>query len=100
MALDDPGSVVGVHEGVEGQVQLLDGGESADPKQVFIQYPDEAFDAAVALGLAHEGRRAFDAEEGELPLVVVGDELAAGSWRRVRPEAIPSAKAPKAARTP
>jgi hypothetical protein len=28
-------------------------------------------------GLAHEGRRAFDAEEGELPLVVVGDELAA-----------------------
>jgi hypothetical protein len=37
----------------------------------------EALDAAIALGLAHEGRRAFDAEEGELALVVVGDELAA-----------------------
>jgi len=34
-------------------------------------------DAAVALGLAHEGGRACDAEEGELALEVVGDELAA-----------------------
>jgi hypothetical protein len=38
---------------------------------------DEALDAAVAPGLAHEGGRALDAEEGQLKLVVVGDELAA-----------------------
>jgi hypothetical protein len=77
VALDDPAVVVGVLEGVQGQAQVLDGGEAADPEQVFLERADEALDAAVALGLAHEGGRARDAEEGDLPLVVVGDELAA-----------------------
>ncbi len=52
VSLDDPGPVVGVLEGVEGLTQLLDGGETADPQQVLLQRPDEALDAAVALGLA------------------------------------------------
>ncbi len=33
---------------------------------------DEALGDAVALGLAHEGRRGLDAEEGDLALEVVG----------------------------
>ena len=57
--------------------RLFDGGEATDPEEVFLQGADEALDAAVALGLAHEGGRARDAEEDELRLVVVGDELAA-----------------------
>src|SRR5512132_2059647 len=47
------------------------------PQEVLLQRADEALDAAVTLGLAHEGGRALDAEEFELALVVVGDELAA-----------------------
>jgi hypothetical protein len=39
--------------------------------------PDEALGAAVALGRPDEGRRALDAQEGELLLEVVGDVLAA-----------------------
>ena len=50
MALDDPGPVVGVLERVEGQAQVLDGLEAADPEQVLLQCPDEAFDAAIASG--------------------------------------------------
>jgi hypothetical protein len=37
----------------------------------------EALGTAVALGLADEGGRGLDAEEGQLALEVVGDELAA-----------------------
>src|SRR3954454_12252744 len=54
--LDDPGSVVGLLEGLERQAQLLDGREGADPQQVLLQGPDEALGAAVPFGLAHEGR--------------------------------------------
>ena len=57
--------------------QLFDGVEAADPEEVLLQRPDEPLGAAVALGLAHEGGRRRDAEEGELALEVVGDELAA-----------------------
>src|SRR5688572_26574027 len=75
VALDDPGLVVDLLEPVQRHAQLLDGVEAADPQQVLLEGPDEALDTAVALGLAHESRRARDAEEGELALVVVGDEL-------------------------
>ena len=61
--LDDPGLVVGLPERLERQAQLLDGVEAPDPEQVFLQHPDEALGAAVAFGLADEGRRACDAEE-------------------------------------
>jgi hypothetical protein len=76
VALDDPGAVVGLLEGVERLAQLLDGVEAADPEKVLLESPDEALDTAVALGLAHEGGRARDVEEGKLALEVVGDELA------------------------
>jgi hypothetical protein len=76
VALEDPGPVVRVLEGVERLAQLLDGLESADPEEVFLERPDEALGAAVALGLTDEGGRGLDAEEGELALEVVGDELA------------------------
>ena len=69
MALDDPGPVVGFLERVKGQAQLLDGLKAPHPEKVLLQGPDEPFDTAVALGLAHESRRARDAEEGELALV-------------------------------
>ena len=61
-------------------MQQGSGGRAAPrggPQRHSLEGPDEALDAAVALGLAHEGGRAFDPEEGELPLVVIGDELAA-----------------------
>ncbi len=57
LALDDPGLVVGLPEPLECQAQLFDGVEAADPQEVLLQHPDEALGAAVALGLADEGRR-------------------------------------------
>jgi hypothetical protein len=100
MALDDPGLVVDLLEPVQRQAQLLDGVEAADPQQVLLEGPNEALDTAVALGLAHESRRARDAEEGERALVVVGDELAAVVVASFRPPAMPPAKPPKVVRTP
>src|SRR3954464_15503235 len=75
--LDDPALVVGPLERDERQAQLLDGLEAPHPEQIFLQRPDEALGAAVALGLADEGGRALDAEEADLGLEVVADILAA-----------------------
>src|SRR5512144_1108287 len=44
----------------------------AHPQEVFLECTDEALSDAVAFGLAHEGRRGLDAEEGDLALEVVG----------------------------
>src|SRR3954452_20012075 len=74
--LDDPGLVVNLPELLERQAQLLDGGEGPDPEQVLLQRPDEPLGAAVALRLAHEGRRALDAGEADLGLEVVAHVLA------------------------
>src|ERR687886_2391263 len=60
-----------------GQAQLLDGLEAPHPQQVLLQRPDEPLRAAVALGLAHEGGRALEAEEADLGLAVVAHVLAA-----------------------
>lgn len=77
MELQDPAVVVGFFEGVEGVAKVLDGLEAPEPEQVLLEDADEALDAAVALGLANERRLALEAEEVELALEVVGDELAA-----------------------
>lgn len=77
MSFDDPGLIVGLLEFEQGATQVFDGLEGADPQQVFLERADEAFGTAVALRGAHEGRRALDAEEGDLGLEVVGHVLAA-----------------------
>src|SRR3712207_8963115 len=46
--------------------QFLDGVEAPHPKHILLEGADEALGAAVALGGAHEGGRALDAEEGDL----------------------------------
>src|SRR4051812_42504263 len=74
--LDDPALVVGSLERDERQAELLDGLEAAHPEQVLLQGPDEPLGAAVALRLAHERRRALDAEEADLGLEVVAHVLA------------------------
>src|SRR4051794_14507831 len=76
MPLDDPALVVGFLEGLERQAKLLDRREATDPQQVLLQGPDEPLGAAVAFRLAHEGRRALDAEEADLGLEMVADVLA------------------------
>src|SRR4051794_12225333 len=77
MPLDDPGLVVGLPEPLQCQPQLLDRLEAPQPQQVLLERADEPLGAAVALGLADEGRRALHAEEADLPLEVVADVLAA-----------------------
>lgn len=57
-------------------LSFLDGLETADPKEIFLEDADKAFGDAVALGFAHIGRRVLDAEKGDLLLEVVCDELA------------------------
>src|SRR4029453_3605743 len=76
MPLDDPALVVGPLEREQRQTQLLDGIEAADPEQVLLQHANKSFGAAVALRLAHEGRRALDAEKADLDLEVVAHVLA------------------------
>src|SRR4051795_10686515 len=75
--LDDPALVVGPLERDERQAELLDGLEAAHPQQVLLQRPDEALGAAVPFRLAHERRRALDAEEADLGPEVVAQVLAA-----------------------
>jgi len=75
VAVEDPAPIVLVLERVQGPPQVLDGVEAPEPEQVLLQVANEALDAAVALGLADECRRAFEAEEVELLLEVIGDEL-------------------------
>ena len=51
MSLDQPLLVVGLSECDQRLVEVLDGVEGPDPKQVFLQCPDEPFGAAVALSV-------------------------------------------------
>jgi hypothetical protein len=71
MTGDQPVGVVPVGELEQRLAQLLDGLEVPNPQQVFLESADEALGDAVAFGLAHEGRRGVDAEEGDLGLEVV-----------------------------
>ena len=66
MTGDQPMGVVAVGELEQCQAQVLDSLEALDPQQVLLEGADEALGDAVAFGLAHEGRRGLDAEEGDL----------------------------------
>ena len=57
--------------------QLFDTCEVLDPEQLLFQRPDGPLFHAVAFRLAHEGRRAFDAEELDLVLEVLGHVIRA-----------------------
>ena len=61
MLLDQPLPAVLVFELEQGQAQLLDAGEVADPEQLLLEGSDEALGISVALGLVDEGRAGFDA---------------------------------------
>ncbi len=74
---DDPVLIEAVPEFAQCGVQLCNGAEAPQPKQLLLQGADEALDAPVALGLADEGRARLDAEGPELVLEGVIDELAA-----------------------
>jgi len=74
---DDPVVVETAGEVAERLLELLDGAESVQPEQLLLQDSDESLDAAVAFGLADEGRARLDAEGLELVLEGVRDELAA-----------------------
>ncbi len=69
--------VEAVPEFAQCGVELCNGAEAPQPEQLLLQGADEALDAPVALGLAHEGGARRDAEGPELVLEGVGDELAA-----------------------
>ena len=51
---DDPMVVEATGKAEERLVELLDGPESVQPKELLLQDPAEPFDAAVAFGLPHE----------------------------------------------
>jgi hypothetical protein len=53
-------------------LELLQGVEGPQPEQLLLEGADEALGDAVALGLADEGGRRLDAEEGDLALKVFG----------------------------
>ena len=55
----EPGFIVAPGECDELGAQFLDCFERPHPEQVFLQGSDEALGDAVALGLAHQGRRSF-----------------------------------------
>src|SRR5512132_1786051 len=85
MTGDQPVGVVPVDEFDQRQAQLLDGLEVPHPQQVFLQRTDEALGDAVAFGLAHEGRRSLDAEEGDLGLEVVRHVVGAVVVAKLQP---------------
>src|SRR5512132_2733063 len=100
MAADQPVGVVPGGEIQQRQAQFLDGREVAHPQEVFLECPDEALGDAVALGLAHEGRRGLDAEEGDLALEVVGHIVRSVVVPEHEPAATSLPMAPKCRRTP
>ena len=48
--------VVAIPEVVQGSAEFIEIAETADPKELLFEGAEEALDAAVALGLADEGR--------------------------------------------
>jgi len=74
---NEPGFVVKIAEFQQGLSEFFDVFEVLDPKQVLLECPDEAFGASIALGSADERRRAFDAQEADLSLEIIGHILAA-----------------------
>lgn len=84
MSLEDPAFVVGLAEVQQGETELLHRGESPEPQELLLEGSDEPLDlargrplgAAVALGASDEGGAGLDAEEGDLVLEGVRDELA------------------------
>ncbi len=82
---DDSVLVEAVPEFAQCGVELCDRAEAPQPEQLLLQGADEALDAPVALGLAHEGRARLDAEGLELVLEGVGDELGAMVVAKARP---------------
>ena len=55
MPLDEPVLVVAFQEGEQREAQVFDGRQALHPEQLFLERTDEAFRAAVALGLTDEG---------------------------------------------
>lgn len=53
------------------------GGEGLDPEELLLEGTDEPLGTAVAFRLPHEGRASVDAQEAQLALVGVAQELAA-----------------------
>ena len=70
--LQHPLFVVRPLEREQGQAEFLDGREAPHPQQILLQRADEALRDAVAFGLPHEARGAFDAEERDRLLKIVG----------------------------
>ena len=73
---DDSVIVEAMFEVAERLSVLLDGAESMQPEQLPLRGADKSLDAAVALGLADEGRARLDAEGLELVLKGMRDRLA------------------------
>ena len=69
--------VVAITEVVQGSAEFIEITETADPQELLFQGAEEALDAAVALGLADEGRGRLDAEEANFVLEVIAHVNAA-----------------------
>ena len=75
MALDEPLRVVGVGPGSDGVAELIDGVMQLGPQALFFEGADEAFGAAVGLGLTDVGGVVGEAEPGNGAQEVVGAVL-------------------------
>src|SRR3954451_20884353 len=76
MPFDEPGRVVDLPKNEQRLTEFLDGVEGPHPEQVLLEGANKALRAAIPLGSPHEGRRACDAQKGELLLEGVGHVLA------------------------
>ena len=70
--LAQPACVVSLHELAEFSGQILDGVEVPDPQDLLLDRADQPLGHAISLRLAHERRRALDAEEAYFSLEVRG----------------------------
>src|ERR1700681_2475792 len=86
MARDEPSFVVAPGECDEPDAQFLDGFEGPHPEQVLLQGSDEALGDAIALGIAHEGRRSFDAQTFDLVLEIDGHVIGAMIVTQLEPK--------------
>ena len=63
--LDQPLLVIGLLEGAQGLLQVLDIREVPHPQQLFLQSAEEPFDATIAFGLADVACPMFYTSENE-----------------------------------
>ena len=72
---EDPVIVVSMRKVSKRNIEFIDGCESCEPEQLLLECSNESFDASVSFWTSDKGRARSNADESQLILKCVRDEL-------------------------